>query len=115
MLGDGDGVRQGLAEVRLEVPDARGVRTSAGHERGTRRAADGLLAVGPVEGGALGGDAVEVRGLDQRAAGGVDLRTQVIDGDEQHVEFLGVGRMEHDGEEEPKGQETGHFHRNLPK
>ncbi len=68
MVRDRDGVGEGLAEMRLKVPHAGGVRTTAGHERGARRAAHGLLAIGAVEGGATGSDAIEVRGLGQIAS-----------------------------------------------
>ena len=73
ILRDGHGVRQGGAEMRLEIPDPGGVRTTAGHQRGARRAAHGLLAVSPVEGRPARADAIQIRGLDDVVPRGIDL------------------------------------------
>ena len=107
ILGHGHGVRQGGPEMRLQVPHARGVRSTAGHQRGARGAAHGLLAIGSVERGALGGDAVQVRGLDDVAAGRIDLGSQVIDRDEQDVQRFGLGGMRHAGEQAERQEGKG--------
>jgi len=82
VLGHRHGVRQRGPEMRREIPDPGGVGPTAGHERGARRTAHGLLAVGPVEGRAAGRDTVQIRRLDERAPGGVRFGPEVIDGEE---------------------------------
>ncbi|MEZ5429948.1 MAG: hypothetical protein R3F31_01960 [Verrucomicrobiales bacterium] len=63
VLRQGDAVRQGGAEVRVEVVNFRRVRAESGEDRGAGRAADRLLAVSLFENDASFGESIDVRGL----------------------------------------------------
>ena len=56
-------------------------------QRGSRGHAKGLLAVGTLKQRSRDGKAIDVRG-NHRFAIGAQFRSQVVDGDEQDVEFL---------------------------
>lgn len=85
VLGEGDDVGDGLAEVGVEVPNLGGVGTQAGHEAGAGGGADGLLAVGAEEGGAGGGEFVDVGADDVFGSEAMEFGAEVIDGDEEDV------------------------------
>ena len=79
VLRQRDGVRGRVAELGREIPDAQGVGPQAGEQRGARRIADGLLAVGVGEDAGTRGEAVEVRRFGKR------FDAEIVGGDEQDV------------------------------
>ena len=89
VLGQGDDFRIKFAEVGrvLNHPDLVGPGT--GHQAGSRGAADGLLAIGPVEAHAFLGEFIQVRGLSDRRTIATELGPQVVDSDEKDVRTIG--------------------------
>ncbi len=85
VLGHGDRVGHGLAEVGGQVVDADGLRAQAGHQRVARRRADGLVAERPLEQHAARGQPVDVRRLDDRRAVAAQQRLEVVHADQQDV------------------------------
>ena len=82
-------VRLRDAEVRRQIPHARGVGAKARHDRRARRAAHGLRDVGAVEDRAARGDPVNVRRFRDLVPITAQVRPQVIHGDEEDVGFAG--------------------------
>ena len=81
------------AEPRGQRVDAGGARPQAGEDARAARVAERGLAVGVGEGGAAGGELVDVRRLRLRvAAERADPVVQVVEGDEQDVGLLRGGR-----------------------
>ena len=95
VLGQGDEVFQlrHVAKPGRQPVDTGGAGAQPGHQAGTRRVAQGRLAVGVGESGATLGQAVDVWCFHHRMAAEIaDPVVLVIDRDEQHVRFF-LGRV----------------------
>jgi len=88
VLGHGDRVGDGLAEVGAEVVDADGLRAQAGHERVARRGAYGLVGERPLKQHAPGRQPVDARRADQRRAVAAQEWLEVVHANQQDVRFL---------------------------
>ena len=89
-LREGDRIGNGLPEVGTQVPYPDRVRTTAGHQRETGRAANGQLTIRPLEKNALSGELVQVRGDCGLVAIATQGRPQIIDRDKQDVGPVGA-------------------------
>ena len=96
MLSQRNNIRQSIAKVCDEIPDLGRVRTSAGHQTGTRWRTDGLLTIGTIENHAGFGNTVNIRALDIILAVATQFRAQVIHGNEKNVGplFYGFSRVD---------------------
>ena len=111
-LGQRDDRGQTIAEHRTVVGDAGLVGAESGEERTAAGIADGVLHVGAVETDGPRGEAIDVRGLDGGVAVTAEGVAQIVDGDEEDVEFFrrgGAGcagdqRSEQSAEQERKGR-----------
>jgi hypothetical protein len=97
VLRQRDHVRQRLAEVPPQVPDAERIRPPPGQDGRARRVADRLLTVGAGEPDAAARERVEVGRARLRVAVGAEVRPQVVRGDEQHVRPRRRGGQGDDG------------------
>ena len=110
MLGEGHRVGEDAPEMGLEVVDAGGLGAEAREQRCPRRSADGLLAVGPFEERALGGEAVDVRGEHPLAPIATELGTEVVGRDEEDVARLAGGGRPRRGVRRPRQSSAGLRH-----
>lgn len=112
-LGQGDDLRQPIAEQRAIVGDAGLIGAKAREERAAARIADGVLHVGPLEAHGAGGQPIEVRGLDDRMPVATQGIAEVVHDDQQNVEFprrLGCRerqRAERDEQQQARKQHRG--------
>ena len=108
VLRESDAILEGFerAEPWREAVDAGGGGAKAEHETGARGIAQGTLRVGIEEGGAAGGEPVQVRSFDKGVpAERADPVILVVDGNEEDVGRLrgsgeGVGAEGEEGEKE---------------
>ena len=91
-LGQGDDIGQAIAEERAVVGDAGLVGAQAGEERAAAGIAHRVLHVGAIKADGAGGESVDVRRLDGGVAVATEGVAQIIDGDEQDVEFFRSSR-----------------------
>ena len=99
MLGEGDGIGDGCAKMLVEVVDFDLVGPEPGHDGGPAWVAERELIVGSVKADTLGGEAVDVRCLDDKIAVTTQRRSEIVDGDEEDIGLFGCG-SESAGEKE---------------
>jgi hypothetical protein len=87
VLGQEYNIAQELARPRAVVVDARGLRAPAAQQRRARRIAQRIIAVRMIEAHAAPGEPVDVRRLHDGIAVAADTVIEVVDGDQQYIEF----------------------------
>ena len=87
VLREGDDIGQDAAEVVFEIVNFGGVGTAAEEQGSARGAADGLLAIGAREAEGSRGEPVNIGRDGEGVAVAADGGFQVVDGDEEDVEF----------------------------
>src|SRR5262249_29410130 len=108
MLRDGHRFRNRRAEIGDQVPHPGRIRTQPREEADTRRIANRLLAVGTRKHHPRRGEPVEVRRLDMLDAVAAEVAAHVIDGDEQHIRF--VGGLRTAAEQNERQEQDSRFH-----
>ena len=87
VLGQGDDVGIGVAEISVVFDDVDRIGASTGHEARARRTANRLLAVGAAKLQTVIRECIEVGCHRQVGTVAADFRPQIIDGDEEDVGF----------------------------
>jgi hypothetical protein len=94
VLRECDDVRHGVAEERIDVLDLQRIGPQAGQQARSRRTADGVPAIGPIETNAARRQAIDPRAMNVRDAVAAQLRPEVVHGEEQDIPPRGpVGRL----------------------
>jgi hypothetical protein len=85
VLRQSDRIGRGIAKVGAQVVDAERLRPQACEQCISRRRADRLIAVGPIEPHAACGQLINVRSVGEFIAIASQQRLQVVDANKQHV------------------------------
>jgi hypothetical protein len=88
MLGEGDDIGHGLAEVNEKIPDFDRIRPKPGQKAGPGWVAHPLLTIGPGEFDARIRQAIDRRRFNKGISVTTEFRPEIIDGDEQDVGFV---------------------------
>ena len=91
VLRQGNNVRVRFTEIGVVLDDVDRFRSSAGHEACSGRAADGLLAVGPVKEQTIGSKLVDIWRDGNLGTVASKLWPKIIDGNEEDIgSWLGL-------------------------
>ena len=77
--------RHVLRQLHADGPAVMGRRIQPGNDRGPRRRADRVVAIGPVKSRPLGAEPIQRRRLDARVDGAERAEMMLVAGDEQNV------------------------------
>ena len=89
VLGHGKRVRIHLTHGSFEIPATSGLGAQSGHEAGAGSATNSDLTIGALKKSAPRGESVDIWRMDVLVPVTIEFGAEVVDRDEEDIEFLG--------------------------